>query len=141
MRTKTFIICVGTFFVVLNLYNLYADTLGDSHVGTVIFKYSLQGNDYTIMKRSAKRNIYSSTLLFSVKSLYTLVYDKKMELMMFATGKIYLQSGTSSKYVEQESFVRSLSTESNHSRHSNSNDIGNNNNNKNNANAIGLVVV
>ena len=43
----------------------------------------MQGNDYTIMKRSAKRNIYSSTLLFSVKSLYTLVYDKKMALMMF----------------------------------------------------------
>ena len=141
MRTKTFIICIGTFFVVINLYNLYEDTLGDAHVGTVIFKYSLQGNDYTIMKRSAKRNIYSSTLLFSVKSLYTLVYDKKMELMMFATGKIYLQSGTSSKYVEQESFVRSLSTESNHSRHANSNDIGNNNNKKKNANAIGLVVV
>ena len=76
-----------------------------------------------------------------MSGMWTMIKDKKVEMMMFATGKIYLQSGTSSKYIEQESFVRSLSTESNHSRHSNSNDIGNNNNKKQNANAIGLVVV
>jgi hypothetical protein len=37
--------------------------------------------------------------------------DKKMEVMMFATGNIYHETGTTSKYVELESFVQRVRSE------------------------------
>jgi hypothetical protein len=32
--------------------------------------------------------------------MWTMFKDKKMEMMMFATGNIYRETGTASKYVE-----------------------------------------
>ena len=40
-----------------------------------------------------------------------MIKDKKMEMMMFATGNIYRETGTASKYVEQESFVQRVRRE------------------------------
>ena len=36
-------------------------------------------------------------LLFSMSGIWTMINDKDMELMMFATGNIYRKTGTASK--------------------------------------------
>ena len=63
------------------------------------------------MKRSTKRAIYIQTMLFSVNGIYTLFKDRKQELMIFATGNIYRETGTAWKEVEQKSFVTKTQSE------------------------------
>ena len=60
----------------------------------MLLDYSIQGNEYTFMKRSTRRSIYIQIMLFSMKGIYTLFKDKKQELMIFATGHIYRKTGT-----------------------------------------------
>ena len=59
-------------------------------------KYNIQGNDYNFMKSYVKQSIFLQLILFSANGIYTMLTDKKMELMIFATGNIYRSTGTSS---------------------------------------------
>ena len=104
IKSRYLIICVGILFVVLNVYNIYANTLGDSNNGIVLVKYSIQGKSYTIMKRSTQRSIFLQVLLFSANGIYTTVVDKTMKLMVFATGNIYKSTGTSSEEIENTTY-------------------------------------
>ena len=63
------------------------------------------------MKRSTKRNIFIQIMLFAVNGIYTILKDRKQELMIFATGNVYRETGTASKDVEQKSFVRKMKSE------------------------------
>ena len=74
-------------------------------------KYSIHGTEYTFMKRSTQRSIYIQVMLFSMNGIYTLFKDRKQELMIFAKGNIYRETGTASKEVEQKSFVRKIQSE------------------------------
>ena len=56
------------------------------------------------MKRSVKRSIYIQIMLFSMNGIYTLFKDRKQELMIFATGNIYRETGTASKEVEDKQY-------------------------------------
>ena len=111
LKSRYLIIGVGLTFVVLNLYNIYGSTLGDEGIGVVLLKYSVQGEEYRIMKRSTKRSIYLQVLLFSANGIYTTFVDKSMKLMVFATGNIYKSTGTSSEEVEAGSFAFKLKQE------------------------------
>ena len=104
-------ICVGIVFVVLNVYNIYLNTLGDSNNGIVLVKYSIQGKSYTIMKRSTQRSIYLQVLLFSANGIYTTFVDKTMKLMVFATGNIYKSTGTASEEVENTTYSLKINQE------------------------------
>ena len=63
------------------------------------------------MKRSTQRSIFIQVMLFSMNGIYTLFKDRKQELMIFATGNIYRETGTVSKEVEQKTFVRKIESE------------------------------
>ena len=106
-----FTIIIGTLFILINIYSIYSRIFGEADYGVVLFKYTIQGNEYTFMKRSTKRFIYTQIMLFSVNGIYTLLKDRKQELMIFATGNIYRETGTASKEVERESFVRKIESE------------------------------
>ena len=56
------------------------------------------------MKRSTKRLIYFQILLLGANGIYTMLVDKPMKLMMFATGPIYKSSGTASEKNKDESY-------------------------------------
>ena len=90
-------IIIGSLSTVLNIYNIYGNTFGNWNKGVVLFHYTIQGEEYIIMKRSIQRSIYFQILLFSMTAVYTMFKDKKMELMIFATGNIYRETGTASK--------------------------------------------
>ena len=94
IKSRYLIIGFGILFVALNVYNIYANTLGDDNNGVVLVKYSIQGKEYTIMKRSTQRSIYLQVLLFSANGIYTTFVDKTMKLMVFATGNIYKSTGS-----------------------------------------------
>ena len=104
-------IVVGIIFVFMNINNIYHLIFGGWDQGVVFFKYSIHGNEYTFMKRSVKRSIFIQIMLFSMNGIYTLFKDRKQELMIFATGNIYRETGTASKEVEQKSFVRKIKSE------------------------------
>ena len=84
----------------VNINNIYNQLFTDWDQGVVLFKYTIQGNEYNFMKRSTKLSIFIQIVLFSLDGIYTVFKDKKMELMIFATGNIYRETGTVSKEVE-----------------------------------------
>ena len=43
--------------------------------------------------------------VFSINAWWRILFDKKMEEMIFVTGNIYRESGTTSKYVEDRGLV------------------------------------
>ena len=63
------------------------------------------------MKRSTKRSMFIQVMLFSMNGIYTLFKGRKQERMVFATGNIFRETGTSSKEVEQKTFVRKIESE------------------------------
>lgn len=107
-KSRTFVLVIAVLFVFLNMFNVYNRTFNGVEVGIILFKY---GDDYVIYQRSVKRSCFLQTLLFSIDGVWTLLNDKKMEMMMFATGKIYRETGTASKHVEEEAFVRRVQNE------------------------------
>ena len=111
VKSRVFVIAVGIIFVFGNIYFIYQRIFGDTDQGIVLFKYTIQGNKYNFMKRSTQRFIYIQVLLFSMSGIYTLFKDRKQELMIFATGNIYRETGTASKEVERKSFVRKIKSE------------------------------
>ena len=64
-----------------------------------------------MMQRSIQRSIFLQVLLFSMTAVYTMFKDKKMELMIFATGNIYRETGTASKHVEDKTFSMNVKLE------------------------------
>ena len=79
--------------------------------GVVLLKYTIRGNEYTVMKRSTKRSIFIQIVLFSMNGIYTLFKDKKQELMLFATGHIYRETGTASKDIEDKQYSEKIKSE------------------------------
>ena len=82
-------ICIGALFVILNVFNIYGNTFGDFYKGEALLKYTVENNTYTIMKREVKRSVYIQIIIFSAHSVYIMCVDKRMELMLFATGNVY----------------------------------------------------
>ena len=110
-RICVFVIVVGILFVLINVFGIYQRIFTDLDQGVVLLDYSIQQNKYTFMTRSTQRSIYIQIMLFSMNGIYTLFKDRKQELMIFATGNIYRETGTASKEVEQKSFVRKIKSE------------------------------
>ena len=93
LKSRYLMIGVGVVFVVLSIYHLYMRTLGDADNGVILVGYSIEGKEYTIMKRSVKRSIFLQVMLFSAKGIHTMFSDKSMKLMVFATANIYKSTG------------------------------------------------
>lgn len=111
VKSRAFVIAIGFIFISLNTHNIYNLIFGDWGYGVVLFKYSIQGNEYNFMKRSSKRYIFIQVMLFGVKAIYAICKDQKMELMIFATGHIYRETGTASKEVEDKTHSMKMSLE------------------------------
>ena len=111
IKSRYMVLGVGVLFFISNVYLLYSSTLGKSNIGTVLLKYTFDGTEHTIMKRSTKRSIYLQILLFSANGIYTMFKDKSMKLMLFATGHIYRNTGTASGEIHDERFSFKLNRE------------------------------
>ena len=99
---------IGILFALVTVYLVYDYTFDDTDVGVILFQY---GDDYVFRKRSIKRSCFMQSLLFSLNGLWTMFKDKKMEKMMFATGHIYRETGTASKYVEDREHSERMRSE------------------------------
>ena len=111
VKSRVFVIVIGILFVFVNINNIYNNIFGDWDQGVVLFNYTIQGNKYTFMKRSVKRSIFIQIMLFSMNGIYTLFKDRKQELMIFATGNIYRETGTASKEVEDKQYSEKIKSE------------------------------
>ena len=68
--------------------------------GVALLKYAIQGNEYTLRKRSIQIIDIQKITLFSMNGIYTLFKDRKQELMT-SQRNIYRETGTVSREVEQ----------------------------------------
>tara|TARA_A100001015_G_scaffold205642_2_gene229914 strand:- start:88 stop:1617 length:1530 start_codon:yes stop_codon:yes gene_type:complete len=116
LKSRTMVLVFGIFIVVLLLYNLYQTTFGNLDIGVVLLQYNIGGKEYTIMKRSSQRSIYLQILSFSAQGMLTMLKDKDMNMMMFATGNIYRRTGTSSAEMKDEIFSNAMKSEIDSSR-------------------------
>ena len=111
LKSRLFVIIVGSIYTFLNFSHIYDYVFTDYAEGVVLFNYTINGEEHTIMKRSTKRSIFLQVLLFSITAIYTMFKDKKMELMIFATGNIYRETGTASKEIEDKTFSSEIKQE------------------------------
>ena len=88
VKSRLFVIVIASICVLINAYNIYGYTFLDWDQSVVLLKYTIQGEEYTFMLRSTKRSIFFQVTLFGMNAVYTMLKDKKMELMIFATGNI-----------------------------------------------------
>ena len=111
VKSRIFVIIAGSLSTFLNINNIYSRIFGNASKGVVLLNYTIQGEEYTIMQRSIQRSIFLQILLFSITAVYTMFKDKKMELMIFATGNIYRETGTASKEIEDKTFSMMIQRE------------------------------
>eukprot|EP00944_MAST-04C_sp_MAST-4C-sp1_P000032 g32.t1 len=111
VKSRVFAIVIGIIFVLINLSEIYDRIFGGWDQGIVLLEYTIEGNKYTFMKRSIKRSIYIQIMLFSMNGIYTLLKDRKQELMIFATGPIYRETGTASKDFEDKQYSEKIKSE------------------------------
>jgi hypothetical protein len=109
-----------------NINHRYKITFGNANEGVILLKYTTDGKEHVFMKRSTKRSIFLQILLFSMSGIYTMIFDKKQEHLLFATGNIYRETGTASKHVEDTQYSMNLKRERGSSSAEKHND-GNNN--------------
>ena len=93
VKSRNFTLLVGTMFIVINLWNIYTRVFGTVDYNVALARYTINGKKIILWKRSVQRSIFLHVLLFSMSGMYTLIKDKKMELLMFATGNIYRSTG------------------------------------------------
>ena len=111
LKSRLFVIICGILCTCNNFHEMYYCIFTNYSEGVVLFNYTINGEEHTIMKRSTKRSIYIQIILFSITAVYTMFKDKKMELMIFATGNIYRETGTASKHVEDKTFSLNIKLE------------------------------
>ena len=111
VKSRVFVMVLGILFVLTNINSIYNLIFGDWDQGVILLEYNIQGNEYTFMKRSVKRSIYIQVMLFSMNGIYTLFKDRKQELMIFATGHIYRETGTASKEVKDKQYSEMIKSE------------------------------
>ena len=93
------------------MYIIYGNTFGDWNEGVILLKYTTDGKEHVVMKRSTKRSIFLQILLFSMSGIYTMIVDKKQEQLLFATGNIYRETGTTSQHVEDTQYSMKMERE------------------------------
>ena len=111
VKSRVFVIVVGILFVLINVFGIYQRIFTDLDQGVVLLDYSIHENKYTFMTRSTQRFIYMQVMLFSMDGIYTIFKDKKQELMLFATGHIYRETGTASKDVEDKQYSMKIKSD------------------------------
>ena len=97
VSTRPFILFLMLLFIGITIYNIYARIFLSVDLGVIWIEYKVRGEPYSIEKRSVQRTIFVQLLIASLQAVSTMVYDKNMELMMFAYGPIYKKSGTSKR--------------------------------------------
>ena len=107
-KSRALVLVIGIIFSLVTLYNIYMLTFTGTDTGVILFQYN---NDYVFRKRSMKRSCFIQILLFSLNGMWTMIKDKKMEKIMFATGNIYRETGTASKYVEDREHTTQMRSE------------------------------
>jgi len=107
-KNRMFILAVGSIYALLSFWLVCSRIFLKTEVGVILYQY---GDDYVFHKRSIKRSCFIQILLFSLNGMWTMFKDKKMEMMMFATGNIYRETGTASKYVEDREHSQRMRSE------------------------------
>ena len=103
VKSRTFMIAVAFIFIVTTVYAIFVRILLTTDEGVVLF----DGSTYfgvVFYKRQLQRSFFVQTFTFSLSGLYTLFKDKDQKLMIFATGHIYRETGTSSMHVKTDDF-------------------------------------
>eukprot|EP00943_MAST-04B_sp_MAST-4B-sp1_P009536 g9536.t1 len=114
-KSRTFMLIASSIVALSTTYNIYANTLGPANVGVILLKYQFAGNNLEFQKRSIKRSIYTQLFCFCLQGIVATFKDKKKELMIFAKGNIYRDTGTSSRTVEDREYVEDVANDTNSS--------------------------
>ena len=87
IKDRVFVTVCAVLYSIISLYNLYEITFvfNDEEAKRILFSV----NDIPVYKRSVKRSLFLQVYLFTIKGLYTMFRDKKLELLVFATGHTY----------------------------------------------------
>jgi|TARA_B110000003_G_scaffold271971_1_gene307016 hypothetical protein len=103
VKSRTFMITVAFIFIGTTLYAIFVRILSSTDEGVVLFDASTFFG-VVFYKRQLQRSFFVQTFTFSLSGLYTLFKDKDQKMLIFATGHIYRETGTSSMHVNGDDF-------------------------------------
>lgn len=92
LKSRRFVLLYGLFFTIVCMFVIFQNTIGENNIGIVLFE-SFHGSIF--YKRYVKRTIFIQVFSFAFSALWTSVWDKNMELIMFCKGPVYIATGTS----------------------------------------------
>ena len=110
VKSRMFVMGIGIMFILLNIYELYYRIFTDWDQGVALFKYTIQGDKYTVMNDYQTSNIHTNYVIQCKWHLYP-IQRRKQKLMIFATGNIYRETGTASKKVEDKQYSMNIKSE------------------------------
>eukprot|EP00505_MAST-04D_sp_SCG-Rhode-Island_P003047 Stramenopile-MAST_4_protein_3047 len=99
-KSRATTLTIGFFFLLMTFYNLVWTIAGGDDIGIILFQYS----KLIVYKRATKRSLFIQILMFSLRGMHIAFVDRKMEFLVFGTGNIYRETGTSSLHHEDKSF-------------------------------------
>eukprot|EP00944_MAST-04C_sp_MAST-4C-sp1_P008215 g8215.t1 len=87
IKDRVFVAFCAVMYSVISMYNLYEATFvfNDGEASRILFSV----NNIPVYKQSVKRSLFLQVYLFTIKGLYTMFRDKKLELLVFANGHTY----------------------------------------------------
>ena len=102
VKSRAFVLVPGSIFFLLTFYLYISNIL-----------YSLPKEDTTMIetgniimkKNSTQRSIYFQIMIFSMRGIYVLVTDRKMEKIIFAVNHLYRSTGETSEDKRNERYL------------------------------------
>ena len=109
IKSRVFVLGLAALYTIAHLVIIYRHIFGTSGIDKngverILLEYNIQGQRYTFMTRATKRSIFIQVVLFSLNGFWILLKDQKMEMLLFATGNIYRETGTASATIKDEEF-------------------------------------
>ena len=90
IKDRILVISMSCIFIFGTLFHIYERCFGDVNEGEILLTYGM----HKLYKRPIKRGIYFQILCFAVEGMVVLFTDHHGLLMIWATGSLYRETGT-----------------------------------------------
>ena len=109
VKSRIFVVVFGIVIEILIINVVYQNTFGKANIGVILHKY---GDNLVLYKGSLKRSCFVQIFLFSCNGIWIMLKDKDMKMLMFSTGNVYRETGTTSEHIVDEQHSSRLQHES-----------------------------
>ena len=98
VKKRSFCITIALLFVILSLYNITNETLGNPYSQEIVLQLSTHG----ISKSVVRKMVYMNTFFMTLKGIIILFKDTKQEKLMFLTKPVFRFKHVSMRNIQRD---------------------------------------